>query len=82
MKTLNMLLILSLLVFVVTGCQHQANTPNIPAASNIAGAVQSQTPVASGTNTPDQAAADNVTVGDNPDTGDVSAPDVDTSALS
>jgi len=76
MKILNILLIVSLLVFVVTGCQKQANTPNTPAA-NTPVTVQTQAPAAS-----DQAIDNNVTVGDNPDTGDVSVPSVDTSSLS
>jgi uncharacterized lipoprotein YajG len=85
MKLLGAILILSLLI-VVTGCQSQPNTtPNTPVGqasvtvnTPVPAVVQTQTP---DTNTPDQAIDTNITVGNNPDAGQISAPDVDTSAL-
>lgn len=78
MKMLNILLIVSIIAFVVTGCQQQAaaNTPVPNNSVGNAGAVSQTTPVVA-----DQS-DNNVTVGDNPDTGDIAAPDVDTSTLS
>jgi len=80
MKILNMLLILSFLVFVVTGCQQQANTTTpvgqAVATPNTPSTVQTQQ-----TATQDTSIDSNITVGDNPDVGSVSAPDVDTSSL-
>jgi len=83
MKILNILLIVSLLAFIVTGCQKQV-TPNTPAGQAAATAntpVTTQTQIQPANTPPDQTADNNITVGDNPDIGDVSAPSVDTTSL-
>ena len=80
MKILNLLLILFILAFVVTGCtKQQSVTDNsVPTdATGNAGKIQAPTP---DVNTP-AVQDNNVTIGDNPDNGDVSAPDVDTTGL-
>jgi len=82
------ILALILLVFVIVGCTKQVVVPSTPAKQvqpptvNPVPAPPTAPPSqAAASNPPDTVTPPDIAVSDNPDTGNVSAPDVDTSGL-